>query len=177
MRSDAELVAAARDGDSAAFGELYERHRRAVATAARDWIDDPSQRDDVVQETFVRAAQKLDRLVDPDRFRAWVLQIGRNAAIDELRRRQRFNPVSLDAIVDLPDDADLPELAAEVAELAGRIEAGLVSLSQRDATAIALAAHLGLGPAEIAAALGVTPNNAKVILHRARQRLRTAAGL
>lgn len=175
--TDAELVAAALRGEAEAFAELYARHRRAVAAAARDWIDDRDRRLDIVQETFARALQKLDRLVDPERFRPWVLQIGRNAAIDELRKRQKLTEVCLDGVEPPARSADgEPELVAEVTDLAGRIGVGMVSLSKRDATALALAAHLGLGPSEIAAALGVTPNNAKVILHRARARLRAAVG-
>ena len=53
-----------------------------------------------------------------------------------------------------------------------RIHAGMEKLSVRDATAITLASEFGFGPSEIAEALGVSPNTAKVVLHRARRRLR-----
>ena len=65
-----------------------------------------------------------------------------------------------------------PAAIAELHQLEAQVSAGFQSLSKRDATVLGLSIHLGLGPYDIAEAIGVTPNNAKVILHRARQRLR-----
>lgn len=172
---DAELVAATRRGDTDAYAVLYRRHAPAVARAVGDNVADREERLDVVQEAFVRALDKLDGLRDDDHFRPWLLQIARNAAIDHRRKRLAFSPQSIDTLVEPPAGLDPgPELLAEVAELAGRVQDGLATLSPRDATAVGMAAHLGFGPTEIGAALGITPNNAKVVLHRARRRLRSA---
>ena len=62
----------------------------------------------------------------------------------------------------------------ESAELLDAVSSAGALLSPRDATVLSLAVNLGFGPAEIAVALGVTENNAAVILHRARKRLRNA---
>ena len=173
--TDGDLVLAARGGDDDAFGELYRRHAGAVRLAVGDHVDDPETRADLVQEAFVRALANIDALQDPDKFRPWVLQIGRNIGID-YRRANRRPVISI-------DDEDRPETPcpepgpAELSELsamASRLETGLARLSPRDATVLSLSVQLGFGPAEIAAALGITRNHAKVVLHRARKRLRMA---
>ena len=169
----------ARDGDSESFSELSSRHAPAVRVAVRDTVSDRDEQLDLVQETFARALQRLASLNDPALFRAWVLQIARHAAIDHRRRASRAVEVSIDEPdrPQLPSKAPSPDELAELSELASRLQTGFARLSQRDATALSLAVHLGFGPAEIAIALGTTRANAKVILHRARRRLRKAAEL
>lgn len=176
---DADLVAAARAGDDRAFGMLYERHRGAVRMAVSDNVDDREGREDLVQESFIRALGALDQLSDPQRFRPWLLQIARNAAIDARRRGRRLvvERIDDDTSRELPSrDADPAELS-ELADLARRLESGMARMSRRDALVLSLAVQFGFGPGEIAEALGITPNNAKVVLHRARRRLRLAIEL
>ena len=79
----------------------------------------------------------------------------------------------------MKESRDLPlgefvTLMAEVREMADLLEERFVMLSSRDAAAMSMAVNLGFGPSEIAAALDITPGNAKVVLHRARKRLREA---
>ncbi len=173
---DADLVASVRLGDDEAFGALFARHRGAVHAAVAARLADPEDRRDVVQEAFVRALQRLDTLAEPARFRPWLLQIARNAAADLLRRKRTLQPLSLDAPdAPAPVAADpTPEDLAELADLAARVRTGMALLSQRDATALTLVVRFGFGPRELAAALAITPGNAKVVLHRARRRLRMA---
>lgn len=177
-RTDAELVGETRAGSAAAFGELYRRHAVATRRALSDNVHDPERQKDLVQETFTRAFAKLDTLREASQFRQWVFQIARNAAIDDLRTRLavRHDPID-DTEADLVDRAPGPELQTEVRLLAEAIESGLAALSPRDAAAVSMTVHLGFGPAEIAAALDITQGNAKVVLHRARRRLREALEL
>lgn len=176
--SDSDLVDRARAGDTQAFGELYGRHRGAVLTAVASRVRGRELQHDIVQEAFTTALAKLDLLSDPARFRPWVLQISRNAATDLLRQRQRRGvDEAFDDLPAPPASKDPgPDSMAELHELERDVSAAFRKLSQRDATALALSVYFGFGPADMAAALGVTPNNAKVILHRARQRLRLAIG-
>ena len=62
-------------------------------------------------------------------------------------------------------------------ELAQLVEGCVAGLSSRDATALSLVSHLGFSPSEVAAVLGVTDGTARVIVHRARHRLREALAL
>ena len=173
---DGALASAAVRGDPDAFAVLYERHTPAVRAAIRDNVHDREDQLDVLQETFARALSRLATLSDPARFRPWVLQIARYAAIDHRRHRRLLTFEGLDDNrPHLPASGDpAPDLVAEIRELSTQVSLGLTRLSPRDATAVALAMEFGFGPAEIAAALGTTTGNAKVILHRARRRLRSA---
>lgn len=171
---DATLVVAARDGEQAAFEELYRRHEGAVRRALSDNVHDLERRRELVQECFYRAYSRLHLLRDPERFRPWVLQIARNAAIDDLRARTQatLEPLEDDQFAE-PHQSG-PESTAELQVLAAAVQAGMARLSARDAAAISMVVHLGFGPAEVAAALDISYGNAKVVLHRARQRLRDA---
>lgn len=92
---EATLVAAARDGDRAAFGRLYDRfapmvHGLLLARVPRSEVDD------LVQEVFLQAMRRLDSLRNPEAFGPWLAAIARNRARDLYR--------SAAPVVELPDD-------------------------------------------------------------------------
>jgi RNA polymerase sigma-70 factor (ECF subfamily) len=174
---DAELVELVRAGHPSAFATLYRAHAPAVYRVARERVPVVEAATDVVQETFARALASLDKLREPDRFRPWILSIARHAAIDDRRSRSRLTPLGDESAGALPSDDRGPEEVAELAELAELLEVCVGDLSPRDATAVYLVTHLGLSPAEVGAALGISPGAAKVVVHRARRRLRDALAL
>jgi RNA polymerase sigma factor (sigma-70 family) len=176
-RSDADLVAEVRQGDERAFAELYKAHFGAVRQVAASHLRDPDTVADVVQEAFTRALQNLPSLRDPAQFRSWLLAIARNVATDQLRLRQRVKVVDDDSMEALASTGLGPDVLAELCELAAQVEGCVSGLSQRDATALAMVAHLGFGPDQVGAALGLKPGAAKVVVHRARLRLRQALTL
>ena len=119
----------AREGDAGAYGEIVVRLSSWLRARLRRTVRDEDELDDVVQDAFVRAWERLDQY-DPSRpFPPWLGRIGVNLALDRIRRRAvrdevddtvlesiPIDPVALDAvdhgqILDLVDDAleDLPE--------------------------------------------------------------------
>jgi RNA polymerase sigma-70 factor (ECF subfamily) len=175
---DAELVNMARTGSEAALAALYRAHAGAVAVAIRRKVGDRDVVADLVQETFARALERLATLRDPHRFKPWLLAIARNAAVDQRRRRRRLMLTAADrATREDADPTGQPDEHAEAIELATLVDSCVASLSERDARALAMVTHLGLGPARVAVVLGVTPGAAKVIVHRARARFRSALAL
>lgn len=84
--ADGELVRRARDGAGWALEMIYRRHVGLVATTARRLLRDPSDVDDVVHETFLIAYEKLDRLIDGDALRGWLVKI----AVSRVHRRFRW---------------------------------------------------------------------------------------
>lgn len=173
--NDGDLVRLALIGHMTAFAALYVSNVGAVTTVVRAGINDPEVAADVVQDIFVRALERLRSLREPDRFRPWLLAIARHAVID----RQRIAGRSLVGQFDQEPACVGPstEELAEVAELAELLAGCVAGLSRRDATAVSMVANLGCGPQQVAAALGVTRQTAKVIVHRARHRLRDALAL
>jgi RNA polymerase sigma-70 factor, ECF subfamily len=86
---DDVLVARVRSGDRAAFRELYLRHARSVATAVARLVGD-ADLDDIVQDTFVRATDRLASLRSPSHLRPWLVTIAiRIAHSRRVRGRRR----------------------------------------------------------------------------------------
>ena len=170
--ADGDLVVAARDGSSAAVRALYDRHAGAVRFVIRDRIRDADLVEELVQETFTRTLERLDSLREPSRYRPWLLSIARNVANDRWRLEHRQVDVETELLDLEPSSGTSPEDDVAQRELAELVGNGLAELPQRDALALALVTYLDMSPSEVAVALGVTANSAKVVVHRARRRLR-----
>src|SRR6266702_2801039 len=84
-REEDSLVSAARDGDRAAFGRLYDRYARMVHGILLARVP-PREVDDLVQEVFLLALRRLHALRDVSRFGAWLGTITRNRANDYFRK-------------------------------------------------------------------------------------------
>lgn len=87
---DLELVARAREGDQAAFGELVSRHQQAVLRAALSAVGSPADADDVAQEAFLLAYQRLKTFRGESAFKTWMLTITWNQAINHRRKSSRW---------------------------------------------------------------------------------------
>ncbi len=88
--TDPDLVRLAQAGDIDAFGELVERHRRAVFRAALACVRSPAEADDVAQEAFVTAYRKLSTFRGEAQFRTWLLSITWRKAIDRRKSIARW---------------------------------------------------------------------------------------
>jgi len=100
--TDAELVSRCRGGDADAWAELVERYARYVyAIAARVYRLGPEDAEDVFQEVFSRAFERLDTLRDDQALRPWLAQTTRNCAVDTLRRSGREV-----AVEEVPEEID-----------------------------------------------------------------------
>jgi RNA polymerase sigma factor (sigma-70 family) len=116
--SDADLVEACRRGERGAFAALIERHARMVAGVAFAAAGDGALVDDVVQDTFVAAWQRLASLRDSESVRPWLRRIAQNLARKARRRRVREvaeRDVAADAT---PFDAAVARERAELLEIA-----------------------------------------------------------
>lgn len=160
--ADAADVRAARDGDRAAFGRLYERHARLVhgvllARVPRTAVDD------LVHEVFLQALRRLDSLRDPAAFPAWLAAIARNRARDHHRAARDE--------VALPDDvAGAPHPEGE----ALAVLAAIRRLPEAYRETLVLRLVEGLSGPEIAGRTGLQPGSVRVNLHRGMQLLREA---
>ena len=87
--TDVDLVARARQGDPAAFGELVDRHRTAVYRAALAALRSPADAEDAAQDAFLLAYRRLDSFRGDASFKTWLLTITWHQALD--RRRSLTN--------------------------------------------------------------------------------------
>jgi RNA polymerase sigma-70 factor (ECF subfamily) len=97
---DGRLVEQTLRGDRAAFGELYDRHRRRVRVVVSCAVGDASTVDDLIQECYLRAYRKLDQLQPREKFGPWLVGIARLVACEERRSlfRDRHQFVGADPI-------------------------------------------------------------------------------
>ena len=91
--TDAQLVGRCRNGEAAAWNELVERFSRYVyAIAVRAYRLPEHDAEDVFQEVFARAYERLGSLRNDDAIRPWLAQLTRNACVDRLRTSAREHP-------------------------------------------------------------------------------------
>ena len=81
-----ELVLAAQAGDREAFGELFERYRTAIVTLAMRRVHNADEAEELAQDVFVQAMQKLQQLRVPEAFGGWLRRIVHRMAINRLTR-------------------------------------------------------------------------------------------
>jgi RNA polymerase sigma-70 factor (ECF subfamily) len=165
---DATWVAAAQDGDRAAFGQLYERYARMVhgLLLAKVPVGDV---DDLVQDVFIRALRRLSTLRERESFGAWLAVIARNVARDYHRRTVPEEP--------LTDDASDPRIQRGVSSgdhdgPAAALLDAVMSLPDAYRETLILRLVEGMTGPEIAARTGLTHGSVRVNLHRGMEQLR-----
>jgi RNA polymerase sigma-70 factor, ECF subfamily len=168
ISDDARWVAAARDGDRAAFGQLYLRYARMVhgVLLAKVPLGDV---EDLVQDVFIRALRRMSTLREEARFGAWLAAIARNVAHDYHRRSVPAER--------LPDDASEQEIpwgtsggdqdcpSAEILE-------AVMTLSETYRETLIMRLVEGMTGPEIAARTGMTHGSVRVNLYRGMEQLR-----
>src|ERR1051326_404134 len=168
-RSDAELARAAQTGDKRAFVEIVARHRAMVCGVALGFLGDFAASEDAGQEAFLTAWQKIHELREPERLRAWLAQIARNAALGHLRRRREHE--SLDELV-LPDLSSAPDEVAANEEEAALVRTFLARLPETYRSPLVLFYRDGQSVRAVAETLGLSEDGVKQRLARGRQMLR-----
>jgi RNA polymerase sigma-70 factor (ECF subfamily) len=145
--TDADLVARARQGDTAAFGELIDRHWSAVYRAARAALGSQAEAEDAAQEAFLRAFRRLNDFRGDATFKTWLLAIAWHQAINRRRSLTRMWRRIIDSdrrdseteMENLPACGSTPEEAAVHAQLhlAVRDEIRALPANLRDALLLA----------------------------------------
>lgn len=104
-----KLVLQAAQGNKAAFGALYEETGRTVYFSCLKLLGDPQLAEDITQETYLTALQKLGTLAQPENFPAWVNRIGINLCKMHFRNNSAPDDNSEEIIEEIPDEGLIPE--------------------------------------------------------------------
>lgn len=104
-----KLVLQAAQGNKAAFGALYEETGRTVYFSCLKLLGDPQLAEDITQETYLTALQKLGTLAQPENFPAWVNRIGINLCKMHFRNNSAPEDNSEEIIEEIPDEGLIPE--------------------------------------------------------------------
>jgi RNA polymerase sigma-70 factor, ECF subfamily len=179
-RADDALVRLFLAGEDEAFGGLVRRHERTVLAVLRRYADDPDDARDLAQRAFLRAFEAARRAAwlrvkGPLPFRAWLLRIAVNLGKNHLRDARRWRRAPEDAAAALP----VPPVGSAGLERVEReraVRAAILELPRRQREVLTLRIDAELPFREIADALSITENNAKVHFHHAMKRLRALVG-
>jgi RNA polymerase sigma-70 factor, ECF subfamily len=189
---DAELVQRLRTGDERAFAELVDAYDGRMRRLARTFVRSDAVADDVVGETWLAVVRGIDRFEGRSSLRTWLFRILVNRARTRAVREARSLPFSSLG----PDDEDggpavdpdafrdggwvtppaEPDAEVLAGELRGRLADIVDTLPERERTVILLRDVAGLDGPEVAEALGISEGNQRVILHRARSKVRGQLG-
>lgn len=159
-------LARARDGDAAAFEQLYRATVGQVFGASRRLCRNDAEAEDITQKTYLRAWTRLDSYRGDGRFAAWVRRIAVRLAIDALRARAAEPSVSTEVAAPLPAVERRSSLAAV------DLERAVGSLPEGARRVFVLHDFEGFTHAEIAEALSVSVGTSKTQLFRARRALK-----
>jgi RNA polymerase sigma-70 factor (ECF subfamily) len=179
--TDVDLVARARQGDPAAFGELVDRHRPAVYRAALAALRSPADAEDAAQDAFLLAYRRLDGFRGDASFKTWLLTITWHQAINRRRSlksvwRALVDPTTEDeaetVINRVASGGPSPEQTAAGAQLRRCIRDAIRALSPKLRDALLLAQAGDYSYEEIGAMLGAPVGTIKWRVSEARRAIR-----
>jgi RNA polymerase sigma-70 factor (ECF subfamily) len=171
---DLALVDRCRQGDVAAFEEVYRTHAGRLYSVACRMVGNPSDAEDLLQDIFLAAHRKLDSFRGESALGTWLYRLATNLCLDHLRSRAvRTNQVT-DALDDEPglSDASSRGLADQTLSRMD-LERALALLPEGCRAAFVLHDVEGLEHREVAEVLGIAEGTSKSQVHKARLRLRT----
>lgn len=198
---DEILIAAVRRGDEAAFALLIDRYHPSLIRIATLFVRDRGTAEEVAQETWIGVLRGLDRFEGRSTFRTWLFRILANQARRRGERERRVIPFA--ALARPPDDdgepaveperflptghewaghwaspppawSDTPEETLLSTEVRDEIERAVATLPPNQRAVITLRDIEGWDAAEVCNALAISATNQRVLLHRARSRVRGA---
>jgi len=182
---DTELVRAINGGRQDLFYELVNRYEKSLYNFGLRMCDNPSDAEDMVQDTFLNVFKYLEGFRHETKFRNWLYRVATSACLKKKRRSkyapdrelvlEEFLPADESAVsMDLPRWASQPLDQVLDGELAGVIRQALLDLPEKYRLVVVLRDVEGFTTQETAEILDLTPTNIKVRLHRARLFLREA---
>ena len=181
VHPDVALVERARGGDVHAFETLVKQYDRQVFRIAQHITQNREDAQDVVQDAFLKAYEKLDQFQGNSKFYTWLVRIAVNEALMRLRKRRTGKMVSIDEDVqteegsvprDLAEWRPNPEQEYNQAELADILRKTINGLPPGFRVVFVLRDVEGLSTEETANALGLSVPAVKSRLLRARLQLR-----
>ena len=166
---DAELIQRTLEGDESAFGFLVDKYKGSVHALAYRKLGDFHIAEEITQDTFLKAYQKLSTLKDPGRFPGWLYVIAARCCISWLRRN-RLQTESLDSVKGEMDTQSWTKYTD--ARLREKVHNALDSLPESERTVLTLYYMAGMTCEEIGQFIGTSCGAIRDRLYRARMHLK-----
>jgi RNA polymerase sigma-70 factor (ECF subfamily) len=177
--SDEEVVTRVLNGEKELYEILLKRYNQTLYRTIRSYLDD-GEVEDIMQEAYIKAFEKLGQFQGGSTFSTWLIRIGINEALQFLRQRKKFRVINLygnhegsTQVFNIPDSSKMnPEKKLINQEGKLLYEKAISQLPEKYRIVYVLREIEGLKNPEIAACLDLTESNVKVRLHRAKLLIR-----
>ena len=170
--SDEQVVERVLAGDTSLFEILMRRYNQRLFRVSRGILTDDAEAEDVVQDAWVRAYRELAGFRGEARFSTWLTRIACHEALARARKRRRLVSIDGGGPPEPPTEDRSPERELENRELQAVLRDAVEVLPDPLRAVFCLRDIEGLSTEETADALGLTIENVRVRLHRARRSLR-----
>ncbi|MGH9687287.1 MAG: RNA polymerase sigma factor [Candidatus Acidiferrales bacterium] len=177
VNSQDEMIMRARQGDREALSQMYGAYRENVYRICLRMVRNPSDAEDLVQETFLRVIKKIHTFRGDSQFTTWLYRVTKNVALMQLRK-PKFATVDFEDTHDRDEFLDSVNRTSAPAEADAHatdgllLEAAIQQLPSGYGKVLVLHDVLGYRHTEISKMTGITANNSKSRLCRARRMLR-----
>lgn len=166
---DKELVArAVAQVDSRAFGELVRRHQSHVRNFLRKLTRDPDLADDLAQDCFVHAWDRLHTFAGSGSFIGWLLKVAYTTFLQSKRRSSRYDEVLQSVRHETDADGASPGISEEI----GDLDKLLAVLTEEERAVMILSYACGLSHREIGDATNLPVGTVKSVIYRGKERIR-----
>ncbi|HET8667382.1 MAG TPA: RNA polymerase sigma factor [Terriglobales bacterium] len=170
---DDEVVRRVLAGEIEMFEIIMRRYNSRLFRVALSIVRNEAEAEDIVQDAYVRAYVHLDQFEARAQFSTWLTRIAVHEALARAKRRNRQEPLEEeDSPGTLMTRMRSPEQSASDKELKMLIESAILTLPAKYCTVLIMRDVQEMDTAETAACLGISEENVKVRLHRARAILR-----
>ncbi len=170
---DQYYIEAVRNGNVQAFSVLVEKYQRLIYTLALKLLKKPEDAEEMAQDTFIKAFQKLDTYEGKSKFSTWLYSITYNGCISELRKRRiEFKSLDDRQISD-QDEQKMHDYYRETKkeDQEKYLNLALEKLPEDDQVLVTLYYYESQSMDEISMITGLTVSNIKVKIHRARKKM------
>lgn len=173
QEEDHILMAAIREGDTKAFGELFEKWKRPLISFFFRSLGDYHWSEDLALEVALKVYRASGAYQPRAKFSTWLFQIAYNCLRDALRKKR---PLFIEGTVNDPVEWNYPELGDAPEQETEAWEEWLLhaleSVPESEKTALLLVTQQGMTPSEAAEVMKISPNHVRVLLNKVRNRLR-----
>jgi RNA polymerase sigma-70 factor (ECF subfamily) len=181
---DVRLMLEVRDGSAAAFDRLVLGYQNRLVTVLDHMVGNRDLAEDLAQEVFMRVFRARQSYTPDAKFSTWLFTIANHVASNALRSKSRRREINLEAHDSGPLGAhplenlaqagsgQMPTRQLDKAEMRDIVKLAISGLNERQRMAVLLNKFEGMGYAEIAEAMEMTPQAIKSLLSRARENLR-----
>ncbi|MCL4558264.1 MAG: RNA polymerase sigma factor [Deltaproteobacteria bacterium] len=168
MDDDTKTMLRLKNGERAAFDELYDRFSKKVYNYVLRFVGSVDVSEDITQEVFVKMYMAAKTYEPTAKFSTWLFTIATNLAINEHHKSKRVEPLEADSA---HDDSPSPDDRAALNDMEQSIMGCIQKLPVNQKTAILLRGYEGMNYADIARVLNISEKAVKSLLSRARGRL------